>query len=127
MLKRFCASALLLILCIFTCVSSSIVVTRTAEKIKETLSETAVYLKNGEPEKACEVFETCEERFDRDKTTFDVFLNHSDTDKLSHDIAEIRPLILSGNSEFALEKIEESISVLNEIIDEQKLSIGNVF
>ena len=126
MLKRFIAAAILFGVCIAVCVSSYFVVKNLCEEITLDLNAALEYVERGEMQKADEAIVSGEKKWDKYKTVFDIFLDHTMLENINIDLPSIRPLIESGSVEPAKEKIEDSINALKGILDEQKISIGNI-
>ena len=66
------------------------------------------------------------EKLQKENLSFNVFLDHTTLDALDSSLPSILEILSSGDSEKAFEEIQKSIAVLNDIIEEQKISIGNV-
>ena len=126
MLKRFIAASVLLTICITVCVSSYFIVSKLSEEITLELNTALEYIKNNEIEKADKKVISSEEKWEKYKTVFDIFLDHTMLESINVDLPSIEPLIESGSIETAKEKIENSINALKGVIDEQRISIGNI-
>ncbi len=126
MLKRFIAASVLLTICITVCVSSYFIVSKLSEEITLELNTALEYIENNEIEKADKKVISSEEKWEKYKTVFDIFLDHTMLESINVDLPSIEPLIESGSIETAKEKIENSINALKGVIDEQRISIGNI-
>lgn len=126
MKKRLISGILLLLFCLTVCTSSYFIVNDLAENLNSRLEEALKEIENSNIPQAEKAVEDCEKKWDKYKTVFDIFLNHSMLEDLNVDLLSIGALLESGSRETAKEKIEDSISALKGVLDEQKISIGNI-
>ncbi len=126
MIKRLIAALSMLVFCVLICVASFIVINNLTGKVIESLKETVTAVENNDIEKAKNTIEEAEEKWDKYKPVFDIFLDHSLLEDLSVNLPSIKPFLKNESFEAAKEKLEESIYALEGVIDEQRISIGNI-
>lgn len=80
----------------------------------------------GETLKAEASLEEVEASWKNERVFFGVFLDHTTLDTLDSSLPAIFEILKSGNEESAFEEIQKSIAVLEDIVEEQKISLGNI-
>ena len=107
MLKRLIAALILLSACVTICISSYVVVNKLSKTLNDDLQAVLDTIEKNDIKNAHEKINICEKKWNKYKTTFDIFLDHSMLEELNVDLPSIGPLLESGSIETAKEKIEE--------------------
>ena len=124
-MKRFLFALLLLFFCFATAFFGFCRLEKSSLELIQKLSAAAELIKSGNISKAGDELKKVE-KLQKENLSFSVFLDHTTLDALDSSLPSILEILSSGDSEKAFEEIQKSIAVLNDIIEEQKISIGNV-
>ncbi len=124
-MKRFFFAVLILIACFATAISGSVILQKSCEKITDELEKASVSILNGEDETGV-VLSKIEESWKKERLKFSVFLDHSTVDTLDESLLTISEMYSLGEEQTVFETIRESIAVLNDIVEEQRITLGNI-
>ena len=124
-MKRFIISAVLLLLCLVICTVSYFAVINKAEEISKLLASASDALLESNLQKAEKSIDQCEKSWDKSHVTFLVYLDHQSFSELEYTIPVLSEL-LKFDKDIAAEKIQRCTAVLDDLIDHQKVTLGNI-
>jgi len=125
-MKRMILALTLLVICFSLCTASYFMLEKRADALIEDLQSAAEYIENKEYKNAAASLEKCSKRWEKDQTVFSIFLNHHMIENLSIDLPSLLPLLQKEKYDITLEKTEECINEIMTVVEEQKISIGNI-
>ena len=127
MYKRLIFVLILLILCISLGVGSFITIEKISKNLTDDLESFIRYSQLNYREKAIDSIDSCIEKLDSYEKIYAVFLDHNLFECIMISIPSIKQLYVTGNQDEATEKCFESIETIKIIVNEQKLSLENIF
>lgn len=125
-MKRFLLSALLLAFCFGTAFYGYGKLENSSKKLIVELEFAAELLNKNDTDGALEKLESLEKIWDNERLSFNIFLDHTTLDTLDSSLPAISKILSSGDKPQAFEEIQKNIAVLNDIVEEQRISIGNI-
>lgn len=115
---------------LFCCFSLSVFGLHKIEKscsaLISTLEEASAALENGEAETASRSLERVRVQWEKEKLSFNVFLDHTTLDTLDASLPAISKTLEEGEKKQVFDEIQKTIAVLSDIVEEQKISLGNI-
>lgn len=125
-MKRFFLALLLLIFCFSIAIYGFHCLEKTSFQLIEMLEKAGSMIFEGETKKAENALRDIEKAWEKNRLAFNVFLDHTTLDTLDSSLPALFEIFKSGSMEQAFEEIQKSIAVLKDIVEEQKISIGNI-
>ena len=128
-MKRFFLALLLLIFCFSIAFYGFHCLEKSSFQLIEMLEKAGSMIFEGETKKAENALKDIEKTWRKDRLAFNVFLDHTTLDTLDSSLPALFEIFKSGSSgskEQTFEEIQKSIAVLEDIVEEQKISIGNI-
>lgn len=126
MTKRILWALFLLFLCISFCLSSYAVTKKCVNSMTDDLTELSDLIINNDNKSALKA-RRCKEKWDKMQGILNIFLDHLALETVSLEIPSIEKYIIEGHSLSAYSSTLNAINSLAQIMNEQQLSIGNVF
>lgn len=125
-MKRIFLAFILLIFCFSAAIFGYFGLKKSCFELKATLESAADFIESKNEESAFEMLKTVSEQWEKRKLVFSVFLDHTTLDTLDSSLPSLSKIFKSGDSKLAFEEIQKSIAVLDDIVEEQKISIANI-
>ncbi len=125
-MKRFLLAVLLLAFCFGTALFGFHCLEKSSGKLIADLEEAAQLISREDTNKALKKLENIESKWKKERLSFNVFLDHTTLDNLDSSLPAISKILSSGDASQAFEEIQKNIAVLTDIVEEQKISIGNI-
>lgn len=126
MTKRILWAPFLLFLCISFCLSSYAVTKKCVNSMTEDLTQLSQLILNGDNKSMLKA-KQCKEKWNKMQCILNIFLDHLALETVSLEIPSIEKYIIEGYSLSAYSSTLNAINSLEQIMNEQQLSIGNVF
>lgn len=126
MTKRILWAVFLLVLCVSFCLSSYFVTKKCVDSLTDDLIQLSDMIKSGDKKSEIKAKE-CTDKWDKMQGLLNIFLDHSMLESISQEIPSIEKFIKQGYNQLAYNSTLKSINSLSQIMNEQQLSIGNVF
>ena len=125
-MKRFFLAVLLLLFCFSVAFYGFHRLEKSSFRLIEKLESAGEMISSGKSTKAKESLKEIENEWKKERLSFSVFLDHTTLDTLDSSLPALFEILKSGDEEQAFEEIQKSIAVLKDIVEEQKISIGNI-
>ena len=125
-MKRLFLALMLLAFCFSTAVFGFFSLKKSCLELKNTLESAAAYIENDNKSAALRALESTGEKWKKQRLVFNIFLDHTTLDTLDSSLPSLSEIFKNGNSEPAFEEIQKNIAVLEDIVEEQRISIGNI-
>lgn len=126
MTKRVLWAVFLLFLCTLFCLSSYFVTKKSVNSFTEDLTELSDMIKNSDKQSTLKA-KMCKEKWNKIQGVLNIFLDHDMLETASLEISVIENYISEGYASLAYESTLKAINSLYQIMNEQQLSIGNIF
>lgn len=125
-MKRFVFALILLLCCFSLSVFGFHKIEKSCSVLVSTLENAATELEKGEKEKALSSLEKVREQWEEEKLSFNVFLDHTTLDTLDSSLPALSKILEGSEDEQIFDEIQKTIAVLRDIVEEQKISLGNI-
>lgn len=125
-MNRLLLALVLFILCFSTAVFGFFSLKKSCIDLENTLESAAFFIREDKPVKVNEALVSVERKWKKQRIVFNVFLDHTTLDTLDSSLPSLSKLFRSGDNEATFEEIQKSIAVLEDIVEEQRISLGNI-
>ncbi len=125
-MNRLLLALVLLVLCFSTAVFGFFSLKKSCIDLETTLESAAFFIREDKPVKVNEALVSVERKWKKQRIVFNVFLDHTTLDTLDSSLPSLSKLFRSGDNEATFEEIQKSIAVLEDIVEEQRISLGNI-
>lgn len=124
-MRRFLISAIMLLLCLILCTVSYFSITKQADIISRQLSSASEFLLKDDIKQAAEILEQCEKGWEKSHIIFLIYLDHESFSELEYSIPVLAKL-LKFDKKITADKIQRCSAVLEDLIEHQKVTVGNI-
>lgn len=125
-MKRFFLAITLLVFCFSVAIYGFVSLEKSCGKLIGELDCAASLIVSGNTEEAENALKKIDESWKRERLSFNIFLDHTTLDTLDSSLPALCEILNSGDEEQAFEEIQKNIAVLEDIVEEQRISIGNI-
>lgn len=125
-MKRLNIAAMLFVVAVVLCITSTAVTSRVEKKVGEPLKMTIEFFEKGETEKAIESFSAAKQNWDDIKETTAVFASHSSVDELDEQMTFISALLSEQSDDFLPQSALCLLKVQN-LCDGEKVTVKALF
>ncbi len=125
-MKRLFLAIMLLVFCFSTAVFGFFSLKKSCLDLEITLESAAVHIENDNKSAAFHALESVGETWKKRRLVFNVFLDHTTLDTLDSSLPMLSEILKNGNIEPVFEEIQKNIAVLEDIVEEQRINIGNI-
>lgn len=125
-MNRLFLALILLLLCFSTAVFGFYSLEKSCLDLEDTLKSAASLIENNKRENALKTLESVDEKWKKQRIIFNIFLDHTTLDTLDSSLPSLSKIFKSGDDEMTFEEIQKNIAVLEDIVEEQRISIGNI-
>ena len=125
-MNRLFLALILLILCFSTAVFGFYSLEKSCLDLEDTLKSAASLIENDKRRNALKTLESVDEKWKKQRIIFNIFLDHTTLDTLDSSLPSLSKIFKSGDDEMTFEEIQKNIAVLEDIVEEQRISIGNI-
>ncbi len=125
-MNRLFLALILLLLCFSTAVFGFYSLEKSCLDLEDTLKSAASLIENNKRENALKTLESVDAKWKKQRIIFNIFLDHTTLDTLDSSLPSLSKIFKSGDDEMTFEEIQKNIAVLEDIVEEQRISIGNI-
>ena len=125
-MNRLFLALILLLLCFSTAVFGFYSLEKSCLDLESTLKSAASLIENNKRENALKTLESVDAKWKKQRIIFNIFLDHTTLDTLDSSLPSLSKIFKSGDDEMTFEEIQKNIAVLEDIVEEQRISIGNI-
>ncbi len=125
-MNRLFLALILLLLCFSTAVFGFYSLEKSCLDLEATLKSAASLIENNKRENALKTLESVDAKWKKQRIIFNIFLDHTTLDTLDSSLPSLSKIFKSGDDEMTFEEIQKNIAVLEDIVEEQRISIGNI-
>lgn len=125
-MNRLFLALILLLLCFSTAVFGFYSLENSCLDLEATLKSAASLIENGKRENALKTLESVDAKWKTQRIIFNIFLDHTTLDTLDSSLPSLSKIFRSGDDEMTFEEIQKNIAVLEDIVEEQRISVGNI-
>ena len=125
-MNRLFLALILLLLCFSTAVFGFYSLEKSCLDLEDTLKSAASLIENDKRRNALKTLESVDEKWKKQRIIFNIFLDHTTLDTLDSSLPSLSKIFTSGDDEMTFEEIQKNIAVLEDIVEEQRISIGNI-
>ena len=125
-MKRLYIALGLIILAVFICISSSKAVEKSSSQMRDELESIGSLIAEGKNAQAQKSLSTTEKTWEKSENLFSFIVDADKIEEMNVGFSMINAHLNDGNSEHALERLRECVFLLEEITENEKLSIKNI-
>lgn len=125
-MKRLYIALVLMAAAVFICIFSNNSVQKSSSQLRDELNTVGSFIIKGETEKAKKSLESAESRHKKAEKLFSFIVDADKIEEMNVCFLMIGAHLDDGNNEHALERLRECVFLLEEISENEKLSIKNI-
>lgn len=125
-MKRIFLAVVLLAFCFGTALYGFHCLEKSSAKLIADLEVASRLINEKNTNEALEQLQKIESEWKKKRLSFNIFLDHTTLDSIDSSLPVIAKILSSGNDTQAFEEIQKNIAVFADIVDEQRISIGNI-